>query len=182
MELTEPRDIADSFNLFFTAVATQYVNDNWSDDGSSLLKLKQFISSKLPTDVCFNIPEVSVDYVTNSLIHLNSNKATGLDEISARLLKDSAREVSPCVAHIINTSIRNSVFPSSWKIAKVIPIFKSGSSLDVSNYRPISILSVLSKILEKHVHAALYKFLNKYNLLRNAQSGFREKHRTKQLS
>ena len=68
------------------------------------------------------------------------------------------------------------MFPSEWKLAKVIPIFKSGSRLDISNYRPISILPVASKILEKHVHKALCEYLETHKLLKAAQSGFRAIH------
>ena len=88
----------------------------------------------------------------------------------------SAREVAPSITQIINRSIDTDVFPSIWKDAKVIPSFKSESKHDVSNYRPIAILPILSKVLEKHVHKALSQFLNKFDLLRAAQSGFREKH------
>ena len=80
------------------------------------------------------------------------------------------------MTHIINQSIRYGVFPTRWKVAKVVPIFKSGSSLDVSNYRPISVFPIVSKILEKHVHQALYDYVEKFQLLRVAQSGFRAKH------
>ena len=92
------------------------------------------------------------------------------------MLKLAAREITGSLTHVLNNSIRTTVFPTQWKHAKVIPIYKSDSSLDVSNYRPISILPVLSKIIERHVHRELITFLNSYNLIRISQSGFREKH------
>lgn len=67
-------------------------------------------------------------------------------------------------------------FPKQLKIAKVFPIFKSGSKSDPSNYRPISILPTISKIFEKHVNKHLMGYLNKYKLIHECQSGFRQKH------
>ncbi len=81
-------------------------------------------------------------------------------------------------ANIWNLAYWNldSLFPTPWKMDRVCPIFKNGSSGEKSNYKPISILCVLSKILEKHVHNHLYSYLMKYNLIHLAQSGFRKFH------
>ncbi len=77
---------------------------------------------------------------------------------------------------IMNLSISCIKFPTAWKMAKICPIFKCGERDNGSNYQPISILSVLSKILEKHVHILLYQVLTTYNLLQLAQSGIRKMH------
>ncbi len=77
---------------------------------------------------------------------------------------------------VMNFSISCSKFSTAWKLANICPIFKSGKRENRSNYWPISILNVLSKILEKHVHIHLYQFLTTYNLLHLAQSGFRKLH------
>ena len=77
---------------------------------------------------------------------------------------------------MINISINTGNFPDNLKIAKLIPIHKGGAKYDPSNYRPISSLSVLSKLLEKHVTKHLFAYLNKYNLLQKSQSGFRKHH------
>ena len=76
---------------------------------------------------------------------------------------------------IKSNSITKSVFPSKWKEAKVAPLYKNGPHEDVNNYRPISILPVLSKVLEKHVHESLSNFLH-HELLHKTQSGFRAQH------
>ena len=68
--------------------------------------------------------------------------------------------------------MRLGIYPDQWKIAKVTALFKGGDSMDVNNYRPISVLSVKSKILERHVYNSLYSYLTKYNLL-TYQSSFR---------
>ena len=76
-------------------------------------------------------------------------------------------------------SIHSSTFPKLWKMGKITPLFKKGSTQDPGNYRPISILPVLSKLLEKHVAIHLLEFLNSHDLLHSQQSGFRAKHSCK---
>ena len=108
--------------------------------------------------------------------NLDLSKATGTDNIGPRLLKLSASFISESITYICNKSIQNSEIPSKWKEGKVTPLFKNGTKEDVNNYRPISILPVLSKIIEKHVHDSLIEFLNTFELLHKTQSGFRPKH------
>ena len=82
------------------------------------------------------------------------------------------------ITHIINLSISSEVVPSSFKDARVSPLFKKGSKLDPGNYRPVSILNVLSKILERTVHKQLVGYLEKKNILFDYQSGFRSGYST----
>ena len=84
------------------------------------------------------------------------------------------------LSQIINISIKTGNYPDQLKIAKVIPIYKKGSSSDPSNYRPISILSNINKIFEKILHKRLFKYLNKFNILYKYQFGFRKGHSTTQ--
>ena len=96
--------------------------------------------------------------------------------IGPRLLKHAAPFIADEVTFICNHSINNSFFPSRWKEAKVTPLHKDGPHEEVNNYRPISILPVMSKILEKHVHDSLADFLHHFKLLHKTQSGFRTQH------
>ena len=80
---------------------------------------------------------------------LRVDKATGPDGISARLLKEACPEIVPSLTHIINLSIRCGYFPDEWKISKVLPLYKEDIKSDPNNYRPISILPFVSKIIEK---------------------------------
>jgi len=98
--------------------------------------------------------------------------------INVHLLKLAAPIICDSLAYICNLSLFSSVFPSDWKCAKVTPIHKDGSKSDVSNYRPISVLCVISKILERAVHDQLYKYLTTNNILHPSQSGFRTNHST----
>ncbi len=88
----------------------------------------------------------------------------------------AAPHISDSLTFIYNLSIKHSVFPKKWKEATVSHLHKAGSKHDVNNYRPISVLTILSEVLEKHVHDSLMNYLNKYNLLHITQSGFRPKH------
>ncbi|MCG8049290.1 MAG: reverse transcriptase family protein [Candidatus Thiodiazotropha taylori] len=107
---------------------------------------------------------------------LDTSKSTGLDSITPKILKASADIICPTLFKIINVSISSGIFPDCLKQAKIIPIYKGGPQNDPSNYRPISILSILSKIIEKHIAKHLFGYMNKYSLLHKSQSGFRKNH------
>ena len=84
----------------------------------------------------------------------------------------------PCLVHIINSSLSTGIFPNALKIANILPLFKSGKSSLFSNYRPISLLTSVSKVFEKVFYIRLYQFLMKYNILYIFQFGFRRNHST----
>ena len=104
------------------------------------------------------------------------SKATGLDGLNARILKLAATSISNPISYIINNSIKTGIFPQVWKNAKVAPIFKGGDMQNKTNYRPISVLPVLSKLIERHIANSLKSFLDTHNLLYAKQSGFRNSH------
>ena len=109
---------------------------------------------------------------------LKPNKAIGLYRISARLLKCASFLICSSVTKLLNLSIHTSKFPEIWKCSKVTALFKSSYQTNASNYRPISILPTLSKILERAVHFQLYVYPNTNHLLTDRQFGFRPKHST----
>ena len=104
----------------------------------------------------FELTELEQSFVLEQLLLLKANKAIVLDNISARLLKNSAHTIAPSVVKLLNLSIRTGPFPKLWKCAKITALFKSGDRTNASNYRPISILPTLSKILERAIHLQLY--------------------------
>ena len=103
----------------------------------------------------FEIPVIEKDQVLKFLQTIDINKATGTDTIGPRLLRLAAPNITDDITYICNSSIKTSVFHRKWKEAKVSPLFKNGLFEDVNNYRPISILPTLSKLIEKHVHDSL---------------------------
>ena len=102
------------------------------------------------------------------------NKASGIDNISGKFFKDGAEILAKPISQICNLSIKKSKFPSQCKIAKVTPLFKKGSKTDPKNYRPISLLPIISKVIEKVVYEQTQKYLDTSNILFRSQSGFRK--------
>ena len=94
------------------------------------------------------------------------------------MLKTSKKQFSVSLAYIINLAFETGIFPDILKTTKMIPIFKKGDQQDCNNYRPISLLSNIGKIIEKLIHKRLFKFLNSNNCLFNYQFGFRNHHST----
>ena len=123
--------------------------------------------------------QVTEQEVLKILNTLKINKSSGPDQIPNKLLKMSALLIAKPLANLFNKSLKLGKFPSSWKKACITPIFKQkGSNSDPTNYRPISLLPTLSKILEKIVFAKIYSHLIKNNLLTEKQSGYRPGHST----
>ena len=125
-----------------------------------------------------NIKEFTSSEVKGALKELKANKATGLDEIPGRLLKDGAEEIATPLTNLFNKTIQQNKILLDWKKAKVTPLFKSGNRDDPGNYRPISVLLGLSKTLERLIQRQLTTYLNEHNILCKYQSGFRKKHST----
>lgn len=174
--ITNSRDIAYKLNEYFASISKRLNQENLAFSIQDLSKLRAFIDEKVPQDVYFKIPLITTSQVFSFIQNLDPTKATGLDGIGPRILKLANIVLSPSIAALINKCINTDKFPHQLKLAKVFPIFKSGSKTDPSNYRPISILPTISKIFEKHVNRHLVGFLNKYKLIHECQSGFRHKH------
>ena len=100
----------------------------------------------------FKFRYVSVLSVQKHLKNLQIAKACGLGQLHPNLLKDAANEIAPSLTYIINLSLTTSTVPTDWKKAKVSLIYKSGSTTELENYRPISVLPIASKIMEREVH------------------------------
>jgi hypothetical protein len=174
--ITDSKEIADALNNHFTKIAEKYTSRFQGHGDPDLTRLKQFIKKKLPPGNVFKIPYMNELHVTKFLKDLDVSKATGLDEISAKLIKLAGPCINKVLVQICNKSIESGIFPESWKLAKVIPLHKKKSKEYPGNYRPISILPVLSKLLEKHVANSLLEFLTVNDLIARRQSGFRPKH------
>jgi hypothetical protein len=113
-----------------------------------------------------------------ALGNLQDKKTPDLNNVSMHLVKKVINFVRAPLLHIFSRSLSTGIIPDKMKIAKVVPIFKSGSHTDINNYRPISLLCTFSKILEKIVASRLLQYLNTNNLISPNQFGFRAKHST----
>ena len=171
-DCTDPKNIANFLNDHFATVGPKLAAKipNITHQNSS--------SDDLDESGKFKFQRVSEEYILKQLKSLSDGKATGTDETPAKLLKLACHSIVVPITHIINLSISTNVFPDKWKSARISPIFKSGDSSDVNNYRPISILPVLSKLLERSIFDQLYPFLDAKGLLHEKQSGFRPKYST----
>ena len=167
--LSSPVQVAEVFNKHFTSIGQKLA----VAFGKGNKGAREILQRK--TDKSFQLDLVTSNFVKIQLQNLKTNKAIGLDKISARLLKDSADIMAPSLQALINKSCLQGKFPNSWKSAKVIALFKSGDKSSCDNYRPISILPTISKIIERAVHQQFYDFLQVNNLLFKDQFGFRNK-------
>ena len=119
------------------------------------------------------------EYEIETIIEvLNPNKAIGNDGISHKMLKGVSRSVSKPLCIMMNRSFSEGIFPDTWKLANVIPIFKKGDKSQPSNYWPVAFLSCIGKLQERIVFKNLYNFLLDNNLLYKYQSGFLPHHST----
>ena len=121
---------------------------------------------------------MSVPAVKKHLKQLKRKKAEGNDEIPNCILRDCAHELAPRIAHIISLSLKSAQIPEDLKTAKITPIFKDSEKSKYTNYRPISVLPTISRILERCVYNQLILHLESHNLPSSQQYGFRKKRST----
>ncbi len=138
--------------------------------------MSNFIQTKIAPSTKFSIPPIQEERVREILADLDEHKTTGLDGVSAKLLRLASPFITRSITKILNTSINTGHFPTKWKMGCVTPIHKAGNKSECNDFRPITILCTLSKLLERHVHDSFYKFLQNNGLLYQAQSGFRALH------
>ena len=174
--------IADAFNEYFNLINATTVlpdHENLTTSQSELDILSQdFVNSHilLSSQDKFYIPLITKEIVEADLSRIPSNKATGLDGISVRVLKEALTAIYSSLALIYNASISNGVFHAAFKIAKVLLLHKRDSIQERGNYRPISVLPILSKPLERHMASAYLQYLTSNNLLFCNQSAYRPYH------
>ena len=170
--------IANELNEYFVNILEQIGNNNDADVDFENTKLKNFVHSRLNVDTVYNIPLLTIKQTIAIIYKISSNKASGYDGLSVGVLKKIAPVFANPLRKLLYLSISTNSFRNHWKIAKVTPLHKGGARNDINNYRPISVLPILSKILEKHVASSLSVFLRDNNLLYELQSAFRSGHST----
>ena len=170
--------IANILNEYFVNIASELrVNSTYTEADTS--KLESFVSSKLNNSISqFNFVPTTVQDTQKMIGNLPSGKATGPDDINVRVLKLVASVLCEPLTRLFNLSLEKGCFPSKWKIARVTPLHKDGVRDNRDNYRPISVLSVLSKLLEKHVARSFMDYLLQNGLLYEMQYAFRQGHST----
>ena len=170
--ITESKTIANEVNKFFVNIGPETEKKVPKVTHISPLN---FLKDRIQNN--FTIATISQSDVFDVISKL-PNKGTGPASIPLKLLKIAADLISVPLCHIINTSFSTGVFPDVLKVAKVLPLHKGGSTEDLNNFRPISLLSIFDKIIEKLMHKNLYEFLELNNILYANQFGFRKKNST----
>ena len=132
------------------------------------------MSANNPENVYFKLPDINEKFVFKFLLTLDVSKSTGLNNIGSMLLIIFSSVIT--LQTTLISSLKNA--PSCWKEATVNPLYKGGAKDEINNYRPISILPILSKLLEKLIQQNLMGYLNAYDVLHQSQSEFRSGHST----
>ena len=170
--LTSPEDIAEGFNEYFSNIGPDLASkiDYSNSNFETYVKIAQSEFAAFQP--------VTVSHVSHLLHGLSNNKATGIDKISSKIIKLAAPVISDSLTLIFNQAITLSSFPDEWKVARVMPLYKNGQRSIPGNYRPISVLPAISKIMERILYDQLYNYLTKFELLSDSQFGFRKFHST----
>ena len=126
----------------------------------------------------FELVSIAQGYMFNILKNVEVTKAAGVDKISGKFLKDGAQIMGKPISELCNLSMTLGSFTDACTIAKVKPLFKKGSKTDPSNYRPISLLPLLSKVFGRVFLDQTEEFLSLNKILYDYQSGFRKNHST----
>ena len=161
----EAGKIANEFNIFFSEIADKILKDI----PETSARPEDYISD---SGLNFELGTVSPDEITEIIMSIKSKGSLDIDGLNSKLLKKVISEISVPLSHIFSISFKLGVFPDRLKVSRTCPVFKSGLKNDLNNYRPISCLPVLSKLIEKLVHKRLFSFVSSNNLLYRHQYGF----------
>ena len=161
--------MANAFNTYFSTIADDMLSKKKYNGNKPYT---EYLFNSLPNSFVFRTcDKIEIDLLISEL---NINKCSGPNGIPIKILHFIKEIISEPLSKIFNTSILTKL--TKLKLARTIPIFKKGSRLLVSDYRPISLLSNLNKIMEKLIFKRVYEFLEKYNCFYDLQFGFRSKH------
>ena len=171
--ITSNQDIANCFNNFFSKIGPALAQTIKGPPGKSY---KDYLKKTIHSTFTFST--VNSDDVIKYIKELKSKSSSGHDGISSIMLKHIARKIAPTLSIIINQSLLTGIFPDTLKIAKISPVYKKEDPHLTDNYRPISLLPIISKVFEKVVFKQVYDYFTKNKLLYKSQYGFRKKHST----
>ena len=147
-----------------TGEAAEHINTYFSDIGKNFAD-KIVVDDVIPdlvldaNDQLFAFRDIILEELNKELLAIDVNKSSGLDDVSSKVLKDCLLGMSEHFLHILNLSIHTGIFPSNWKKGKIPPIPKVNNLSNVTDLRPISLLPITGKILEKFVHKQTSAYL-----------------------
>ena len=170
--ITDPQGMADSINNFFCSIGEK-LSKEIPDTGNAFLDSASDGSTESER---FTFSPLQPDHLLKAINKFKTSHSFGVDNISSYFLKVGMPILAPSLSEIFNLSMSKGLFPNDWKIARVAPIYKDGPTDVDSNYRPISVLPVVSRLFEKLICDQFYSFLNEHRRLFSKQSGFRKFH------
>ena len=169
--IEDSHTIANKFNTFFSEIASKMAGQVKVPIQPEPKRTKSPMNS-------FQLTEITPDEIVRIITKLNEKKSTQVNDIPTKFLKFANALIAPILSKMYNKCIREGIFPENLKTAQIIPVYKKNSKYDCTNYRPISLLSQLSKIFEKLLAQRITNYLLKFNLLSQCQYGFREGYST----
>ena len=175
VEESDRKEIANKMNSFFTGIGPTLADAISTENKPGY---QTFLSP--PSSHLFYFQYTDAEYIENLIMTLKNKNSQGIDGISTNLLKKIAKQVAQPLSYIVNQSFFTGIVPPRLKIARVIPLYKDNQEPDnkFENYRPISLLTALSKVFEKVVCLQLTEHLNTYGKFAPNQYGFRKYHST----
>lgn len=171
-KITNSQDIVNSLGTYFSGVISNKLNSHFNNRLSVECTTSAYQNTSL-----FLTPVLSHD-VNKIISSLKNKKSCGIDNVPVDLIKKCSSCLVEPLVYITNKAIELGKFPDSLKISSIIPVYKKGSRHDMENYRPISLLSIFSKIIEKIITEKISSFLELNNIFSTSQHGFRKEKST----
>lgn len=162
---------ADFMNEYFSTIGSKLANAITLDNSDYVKSLLD--ESEHQRNIIISWRPTNIEEVCNLIDSIDLQKSSMIEGINTKLFKDCLLCTAEKIVTLFNRILSEGTFPKEWKIACVIPIFKSGNRKSVSNYRPISLLPLIGKLFEKLLHRRMYHFLNDKNFFSPLQCGFR---------
>ena len=168
----DAKDISDQFGIYYSELGGKLSKKLHGSEKA----IKEYLTKIKPNPKSLFLKPITKEEIQKYINKLPSKNSSGYDQISNILIKRLETSITEPLCTIFNQSLQSGIFPESMKIAEIIPLFKRGPKQLIENYRPISLLITMSKLLEKCIYHRVYKFLDNNNIFFQKQYGFRAKH------
>ena len=172
---SSPKMLANIMNNYYVDKIQKIQNSLPTSNQDPLQKLKARMEN---SQVIFSVLPVHPDLIDEILSNLKNSKSCGIDSIDTYVLKLIKPCIIPAVTHIVNLSIQSATFPEKWKFSKIVPLYKKDDPLNAKNYRPVALIPILSKVLERAIFIQMIQFLETNNLFHPSHHGYRPGHST----
>ena len=171
-ENIESDEVSTFVNNYFATIGQSLYDQKGNDANTPRVKIKDIPLTDDGIEI--NIDElVTLDKVVHLISKISKDKSSGIDEVNSTVLKDTLTLLPEHLVSMYKNSLRQSLFPKAWTIGNLVPIPKKGDLTQIKNWRPITLLPLPGKLLEKIVHEYLSQHLERHQLLSNSQYGFR---------